>query len=254
MAGAKTLIFSESPLSGKFRFKVRPLTNYAFMVVIFTAVVIGLSLVISGPLVWLADAVAIVVLFYLHFFVMEKRAIGIRCPHCLKHIATNTPWVCGFCQQRNNNIDEFPFVHRCEHCSAEPRAYRCHHRGCGKLIFLTGDELEENCARCVNAPVEDEAAEEITMQDREKRKLEHDLIMTELTAKLNAAKERAAFVQKKTPHEKKKESFEKFHGEIMAAREIAIEQRAAIKERYKDDPELLKSANEAVDEWLRGET
>lgn len=254
MVTPKALSFSENPGTGRLRFKLRPLTNYAFTLFAFALIAAVLSIVISGPLVWLADGVVISILFYFNFFVWEKRGIGIRCPGCGRFISTNTPWICGFCQKKNERVDEFPFVNRCEHCSAEPKAYQCHHRGCGKLVFLTADHLEDNFARCATAPAEDLSATEVTFQEREKRKLEHELILTELTAKLNAGKERLEFMKKRTPQEKKKESFQKFHGDSMAARELAKAEKAANAEKYRDDPEMLKAANEVVEEWLRSET
>jgi len=254
MAASSALGISESPSSGKWRFKIRPLANYVFCLIIFTAVAVLFSLVASGFLLWLADAGAIAVLFYLNFYVLEKRGIRIRCPHCTKYIATNVPWICGFCEKRNDNIDAFPFIHRCEHCSAEPRSYKCHHRNCGKLIFLTDDHLEENFARCVSTPIPDETEAETNLQAREKRKMEHELIMAELSAKLNLVKEKSEFMKKKSPRAKKEESFESFHGGVMAAREIAREKKTAIADKYKDDPEMLQWSTEAVDEWLKSET
>jgi len=86
------------------------------------------------------------VLFYVFFFFLEGRSIDLECNHCGKHINGNTPWRCGICKQGNERTKTFPFVHRCQHCSDEPKAYKCHHEGCGKLNYLTRDSLAKGFA------------------------------------------------------------------------------------------------------------
>jgi hypothetical protein len=112
----------------------------------FALVALVAALVCSIWVIRIVDYAAIAICWYLVFHVWDKNPIWICCPHCDKLIASNTPWICGFKQCRNENVDEYPFVHTCEHCRAEPKAYECHH--CGKLIFLTSDELKQNYARC----------------------------------------------------------------------------------------------------------
>jgi len=34
----------------------------------------------------------------------------------------------------------------------EPKAYKCHHDGCGELIFLGSDRQKENFAHCATMP------------------------------------------------------------------------------------------------------
>ena len=137
----------ENPLTARSRFRHRHLRNWSKAIGIFAAVAIAFA-VFLPPFAWYADILAGIVLWYLLFHVWDKQAVWLRCTHdnCQKLIETNVTWICGFKQCRNEAIDEFPFVHRCQHCGAEPKAYQCHH--CGKLIFLTEDELDKNCARC----------------------------------------------------------------------------------------------------------
>lgn len=241
-------------LHGRMQFRLRTAINIAVVVAVFIPLALVLALF---PFAWIGDAILIVILYLVFAYVLEQRVIGIECPHCGKHIETNTPWICGFCQKTNDEGSEFPFVHRCKHCGAEPKAYQCHHRECRKLIFLSKDELETNYARCVNASiVEPQPSAEATDEEqwlREKKKMEHELMMTELSAKLDAAKRRAELDRKRSPRERLEKSFEDFHTGALGAREIAREKEKEIKVRYKDDPEMQKAALEAVEDWLRRE-
>jgi hypothetical protein len=88
----------------------------------------------------------------------------------------------------------------------------------------------------------------------EKEKLEHEITMVELATKLEANRQRAEFGMKKTPVEEIEESFTKHHARVMGAIEFARRQRAVNAEKYKDDPEMLKWANDSIDDWLRGRT
>ena len=86
----------------------------------------------------------------LHFFYLDHRAIRIKCPYgrCQEIIETNTPWICGNKGCKNENVDEFPFIYKCEHCGYYPKAYKCHH--CGELIYFTDDEQKTGYAECAN--------------------------------------------------------------------------------------------------------
>lgn len=237
-----------STLPPKIHFSLRTLLNWLGCAAVFTVWAI---LVSPFRFWWIADAIAIAILYYVYFNILEKRAIGLRCPGCLKYIATNTPWVCGFCKAENRKPDEFPFVHQCEHCSAQPKAYKCHHRNCGRIIFLTEDEQEQNYAYCLNTetqrPPEDTRAQRV----ESKEALAHELEMADLASKLDGFKQRADFSKKKSPKEEIEDSFEKHHARFMGTREFARKQRAANAEKFKDDPEMLKFANEALDDWER---
>lgn len=239
-----------NPQSARAHFKSRWFRNAAIVAAIFVPVVI-LSQMTGG---WWLTFLAIGILYFVFFHVLPDTVIGISCPGCKKHIATNTPWVCGFCQAKNQRTDDFPFIHRCEHCEAEPKAYQCHHRDCGKLIFLTEDHQEENYARCYRPPgppAPDETKEEISFQEKERRKLEHQLRMTKLTAELNEAKKAAEPLKEKAPHEVVEESFSRHNTFTMSAYDIARREKTANAVKYKDDPEMLERANESVDAWLR---
>jgi hypothetical protein len=148
----------------------------------------------------IGDTISIGIAFCVYFFVLDKRTIGIKCPHCTKYILTNTPWICGVCQKKNLQTNEFPFIHRCEHkdCGQEPKAYKCHHDGCGELIFLTKDESSRNYAFCINPPTEP-AEEEVERSDfeRKKRRKEYKLHLTRLNMEVELAKQAEKDVKNK---------------------------------------------------------
>lgn len=239
-------------LDAKTEFKVRSLKNWAACIAGF---VLWALLMAPFPFRWLADAIGIAVAWYILFFVLEKRAVGLRCPGCLKYIASNTPWVCGFCKGENRKPDEFPFVHQCEKCSAQPKAYKCHHKSgdkpCGRIIFLSEDEQEQNYAYCLNTEIPTPPEDKKLQRNESKEALIHEIEMADLATKLDAIKQRADFGKKKTPGEEIQDSFEKHHARFMGTREFARRQRAVNAEKFKDDPEMLRFADEALEDWER---
>ena len=251
MAAPETLPLVDSPLTAKFRFSMRTLNNYLLCIGIFIIVAL---LAAPYSFALMVDLVAGAVLFYWFCSFLNTRAIKMRCPNsdCRKVLMTNTPWVCGFKQCINERVDKFPFLNQCEHCGAEPKAYRCHH--CGELIFLTEDQQELNYAVCLNSEIKPPPTDPRALRMEEKEIREHEITMVELANKLEAEKQRAEFGKKKTPAEEIEDSFTKHHARVMGAVEFARRQRAVNTEKYKDDPEMLKWANDSIDDWLRGRT
>ena len=138
--------YLENPLTGRERFRLRHFHNWGEGILLFGVLALLFVVVLPNWLAWWLDIALMALMYYFVFHVWDKDPVLIKCNHCNKLIETNTPWICGFKQCRNENVDRYPFVYKCEHCGAEPKAYQCHH--CGKLIFLTRDELEQNYARC----------------------------------------------------------------------------------------------------------
>jgi hypothetical protein len=134
-------IRTSDPLQAWWCFRLREAENWLIVVIGFLVLNLGLWVFFHG---FLASLIAIVVMFCLYFFVLDKRTIGIECPHCHKYIETDTPWRCGFCGRVNFQTDDAPFVGRCgnRQCGAKPKAYQCHH--CGELIFFTNHSLKNN--------------------------------------------------------------------------------------------------------------
>src|SRR5689334_5183142 len=134
------MIFAPTgPLESRRRFKARSFENMAILIAIFVPLVMGISQTVSGVLpVLIGDALCIVFVYYL-YCMWNRRPIKVRCDSCRGVLSSNTPWVCGFCKEPNRNANEYPFVYECGHCHDEPKAYRCHHHDCNKLVFLSED-------------------------------------------------------------------------------------------------------------------
>jgi len=232
-----------NPLTARQWFKLRGAINWAATIIVFTPLVFVLMQLCEA---WLAFTIALAVAFCLLFFVLDKRAIGIECPHCGKYIETNTPWTCGFKQCRNENVDDYPFIYRCEHCGAEPKAYKCHHSNCGELIFFTKDQLRINYAQCVNLPVKskpvkkDKTAEKFSKQDAEKSDLKHELETTLLKGAINEAKSKSEPVKLPTITDRYKKS--------VKDEDEARRLKAAVDEEFKDDPVEREKRHRLIDQ------
>jgi hypothetical protein len=171
-----------NPLTAKWRFKFRHFNNWLWALGLFASLAYIFNAFLPGLWVWGADALAIVVISFLFFKVWYYRAILIECDLCHKKIGTNIPWICGFKQCRNDNVDEYPFVHRCEHCGAEPKAYMCHHCDTEHLIFLTPDQFKNNYARCTRpSRVRDDLDIADLEKNRRKAVLEVDIAQYDKT-------------------------------------------------------------------------
>jgi hypothetical protein len=135
-----------TPLEARRVFRTRPLKNLAIGALafgaIFSLVFLSLNVLVVGLVALVAAAVV--------YFYLDSRVIFIECPECRKTVDTSTPWLCGFKECRNENTDEFPFIHECGICHSVPKAYQCHH--CGELIFLSTDEQKIHAAKCLVAP------------------------------------------------------------------------------------------------------
>jgi hypothetical protein len=251
--------FSLSPKSGKTRFKFRTLNNFLLALAIFLPLAFVFAAVWSDRimLAWLADAVAIAILFFIYRAFWNKRPIWIRCPHCKNKIATNTPWVCGACDGKNENADDFPVVNRCESCKVEPKSYQCHHKDCGKLIFLSDDESLRNYAYCLNPAFgTEEGKTDEKAYGKEKRWREYKISLIRLDtemkqAELDYEKRSTKPASPLSPEEKVEASWTKRKAQTISAAEIYRHEKKANAERFKDDPEMKKMADEALDEWYQ---
>jgi hypothetical protein len=244
------------PLEARQWFKLREAVNFA--------VVIG-GFIVLDAILWpvaggfIAGTVSIVVMFCVFFFILHKRTIGIRCPRCQNFIETNTPWICGVCGAHNLCTDDFPFVGRCQKCRAEPKAYQCHHKKCGELIFFTKDRQEINFAKCVNIPVpkrpirveKDEHMEEMVKLDKGIQLTERKVKKAELDVKLKEFKDVLEPQKPRTQKDATEESFASFEDRNMTGAEIVRRKKAENAEKYKNDPVKLEQQNRLVDQWGR---
>lgn len=240
-----------APLQARQWFKLRAPVNWAITIVVFIPLVFLLQNMLP---VFIADVIAIALVFCLFFFFLHKRAIAIECPHCGKYIGTNTPWVCGVCGTKNLRVDDFPFVNRCENkeCGCEPKAYKCHHFDCGKLIFLSNDQSEINYAQCVNMPEKSRPVKENKTRDQvaglhegiivtklEVEKARLDIEYKGLKAELEPQKKKTAF-----------EELEEYYKGMMGNEDAAKKWKAAIDEEFKTNDDERKKRHLVVNQWM----
>jgi hypothetical protein len=244
---------TSDPQSAKFRLGLRPALNWLLVITIFVAVAAAFDN-------WICDVVAAIILYFLLTSFLERRAIRFNCPGCKKVILSNTPWVCGACGEINRNTKAHSFLANCNNqvCGVEPKAYRCHHKRCGHMIYLTADHDDTNYASCLNAESErpmpdepDERAEKVKTDSENIEDKEREIRMAELEEKLRKIREQSKEPKIKSKFEQKKEAFDDFFEGAMGMREYAQKKRAEAAEKYKNDPESLKRANEAIDEFIR---
>lgn len=223
---------------------LRETINWIITIVVFLFVVLALMAFLD---LWIAGTIAGAAAFCLHFFILHKRSIGIVCPHCQKLIATNTPWICGYKQCPNENVDDFPFIYQCEHCGQIPKSYRCHH--CNGFIFFTADENKFNYAKCYIPEIKatiiesDVVGEKFQKQHLEKLDLQHKLEITMLEHEIKVVKNKPI-----KPQKEKKSQYEEEM--INIARELLNRNftiknavRAAgeeAREKHKDNPHALE--------------
>jgi hypothetical protein len=239
------------PLQARQWFKLRAPVNWAITIVVFIPLVFLLQNMLP---VFIADVIAIALVFCLFFFFLHKRAIAIECPHCGKYIQTNTPWVCGVCGVKNLRVDDFPFVNRCENkeCGCEPKAYKCHYLDCGELIFLSHDKSEINYAQCVNMPEKSRPVtksksqnkvadlhEAIQVGELQVKKAKIDAELKGITAELEPPKRKTAF-----------EELEEYYKGMMGNEDAAKKWKAAIDEEFKTNDDERKKRHLVVDQWM----
>jgi hypothetical protein len=173
------------------------------------------------------------------------------CPHCKGYIETNTPWICGYKGCRNENADDFPFISECEHCRAKPKAYKCHHRGCEKLIFFTKDNQTFNFAQCINMPTPKSEPKPVkrdehvdALAERKKAIELKELEAKEADIDLNLKSLRQALEPPKTIEEI-------YRGRVKNAND-AKQLYAEIDVKYANDPAEKEMRRLIVDDIMRG--
>ena len=189
-----------TPLEARNVFWIRPYKNFACGFGIFFLICLVLMLFIHDWILAVIAAVFAFVLAFWFFYVRERRLIVIECPSCKRDINTNTPWECGYKGCRNENVDEYPFIHECEVCHYVPKAYVCHHHDCQRLIYLTSDRQQDYAAKRLEppkspppaAPVKDPVKEKTTRHVEEIRDVQHDLAIAKLKKEMEIVKNKPA--------------------------------------------------------------
>ena len=231
----------------------------AVIAVIFIFGVTWMSMIVAmafrGSFVFMlaVDAAAVCGAYGL-YSLWDNRPIKLRCESCGNIVLSNTPWVCGFCGGENRNTEEFSFLNRCGRCGAEPKTYKCHHSGCrAPMIFLTEDHLKENYAHCLNATSEakpaDEHAEELKKLRQKKEKTIEKRDIASVDEELKAIRKRIREANVKT--KKAKERVQEMVDAEMDLEEAQIELLALYKEKYKNNPAMLRRMKAALEDSVR---
>ena len=243
-----------SPLKARWIFKWRPVKNLAIAAVIFGGIFSFVFFAFNTVIVGLvALVVAAVVYFYL-----DSRVIFIKCPECHEGIDTSTPWQCGFKKCRNENVEEFPFIHECESCHYVPKAYQCHH--CGELIYLTPDKQQIHAAKCLAAPVAPKPIKTKTVtvvidptQDKElmrKHKigdLQHELEAETLRKRIKEVKKTSRTEKTQNPEVVLiKDKFRRAVEKGVAFKDAQNEELEKMRAKYADQPEKLQEMEKIV--------
>lgn len=235
-----------------------------FIIAVFVLSVLASALFPGSFMIMLIFDGAALAGAYYFYILWEKRPIHLVCRNCGKIILSNTPWFCVVCNQPNTNATEFPFVHKCEHCGAEPKAYRCHHPVCKQLIFLTADKDKANYAFRLKSPNEkskkDKRARQLKENQQIKEDRDHEIAMAQSDLTLVDLKRRHKLIKSqlkatktKPPIEAKRENLKDFFGSSVSAEQAAREQKAVNAEDCKNNPSERKRRDRIVDFWLERE-
>jgi hypothetical protein len=199
--------------SARWWFKYRTPINFAAVLFCFILLVF-ISQNFIHPLI--ADVISVGLAYLAFFHVLNNRAIAIVCPHCNGYIETATPWKCGNpnCQKDNEKVEDFPIVHRCQHCGVEQKAFECPHLECRQTIYLGRDKLKNIYARFVKMPEKsrpapvrrDPIADKKFKQQQEKSDLQHEFEVTQLRGNIKDAKSKIEPVKLKSLRERMREA------------------------------------------------
>ncbi|HVT27128.1 MAG TPA: hypothetical protein VHE81_03835 [Lacipirellulaceae bacterium] len=246
-------IFSSAvdPIHSRFWFYIRTFVHFLGCISWCAGIIFVLTLIGVSP--WISDPIAIAITLYAYVAILTKQPLKIRCEHCHGYITTNTPWVCGFCGAKNDDVDEYPFVNKCKHCGAPPKAYKCHHSNCGELIYLSEDRLDANFAYCYTRNVEAPPLPRQALRQEEQLEKEHALKMRKIDSDIAALEKGAMPPKLQSVSDQKREKLERMLDAHLSAREWANKKRAEIAIRFKDDPEGLEKANMLIERFLEEE-
>ncbi len=236
-------------------FKLREPANWAICIAILILLILTIAAITHEYITTFVASVSVVSALY--YYVLYNRAIPIKCDKCDNIILSTTPWVCGSCGAKNESVNIYSFLNECQKCQAQPKAYKCHHEQCGKLIYFTPDKQSLNYAYCLNTPgpeptLSTEEKEESEFNLKQKRlnyithlrKLETDLIMTEQVFN-SASKKSMSYGEKVEEHRKA------HHDRNLKAREIYEKEKKEIAEKYKDNPEMMRAENDELEKWFK---
>ncbi len=247
-----------NPLDAKWWFKYGTYINFAGVLIGFVVLVFILQNLMP-PVV--ADLIAVGLAYAVFFYVLGKRTIAVECPHCNGYIETNTPWKCGNpkCQKDNEQVDDFPFIYRCQHCGVEQKAFECPHPKCGQPIYLTQEKLKTIYATIVKMPKQaepkpfkkDPIADKISQENEALRQTEYELRKARLDVQLKAVKKELEPEKDLTQEEILSKSAKEFVDRNMSGAKIVEQLKAKNAKLFKNNPAELEKQNLLVDMWAK---
>jgi hypothetical protein len=241
------------PLEARRWFVWKTPINWAISTAVFIPAFFLLMQFLGGLLAFI---IVFVVVFCLFFYGLDKRAIGMKCPHCGQYIESNTPWICGNkdAPHRNDRVDEYPFINHCQHCGFTPKAYQCHH--CFKLIFLSEDKQVTAFARCADISAESPKPEPVKKDEKTEAasELKKDIHVTELMVKKAELDVTLKTLnQNLAPPPKEKTAFEQleeYYKGMMGNEDAAMKWHAAIDAEFPNDTVEREKRHRVVDQWM----
>ena len=225
--------------------------------------VLALTSSVSAALGFFINAFFIIILVIYRYIFFGKECgrttflsltnIKAFCPHCDKYIPRLMNWRCGYCDADNTDQIENPVIYKCEHCDREPKSYICYH--CQETVFFDGDNDARHPARSVGFPQAEEPQDPIKEKKKEhafeKLKLESDIELTQLRAKLLRIKASPEFKEKLSAAEKIEKEFSEHDANMMGLQMLAKTQRKLNQDQFKDDPNMYEKKELSLKMFLR---
>lgn len=190
---------------------------------------------------------------YLGLTFFMASPLSIVCGECSQWIPSDTPWCCGACNFLNMRARYFSLLNKCRNCKCSPGSFICPH--CNALNFLDSTYTTLHPARLrggespAAAPSSSELRNErVLMRQFEKEEMEHQILLTQLAARLQKEKSEAS--SRELTDESLKQSLIHHETALFSIQRIAKARKEALSEELSDDEDLLKRAHEAIDDWV----
>jgi len=261
--------WSDEASTSRDRFTIRGYRNGIIIGSIFIFILLVaflLSCFFDAGYILMIGGIAVgAVVAYGLMILADRKPIQLRCDSCQKIILANTPWICGFCDAKVTNSNDFQFVDRCPKCPNEPKSYICHHykdthtkEKCQNQIFLTDDQDPKNPARRLNTGVEkplppmppDPRAVILKGHQERLEDKEHEVAIAKLNARLREIRQDLVS-QEDAVVEEKRNQLKRYSAARFAVAEAIRLHKIEASEKYKDDLLRIEQENLSADEWGR---
>lgn len=187
------------------------------------------------------------------FFGFMLPPLRLFCEPCGHYVPSSMEWVCSRCHHENRRTSLNSFLHQCEQCKQAPKSFECPQ--CKAVNFLTADSDGTHPARTIPPPPVPAREFDLVklqreLRNEEKEDLKHAVMLARLNAELAQHKAAAEKPTEQGPRERLEKSFAEHQAHLLEAHRIARREKQQNAETYRDDPEFLEMADEAVQAWL----